>query len=401
MESFRELFNLYKEGLLAEERTDELNRSLIGIWFRSPEDLNRDESDYTEDLIFELFAENKLEEGYMQIFREKIKNDDSLLKKYSLSKDLLEAAKTIRSREMQQQTQTDPDDEKEEAQLKGVLEEVIEKVDTEKEASPVKDAVERFIGTVRNYFQEFISSVQFNKQSVRLVMVVGSIAIIAGFAWLLLKPGETVMVADNKIKQPGKTNQPVAGETSPKQGLVKDMKEIVTQKLNDLVVSTIEHATRFDYASTRGESTPAADSFMLAADKYNEYNDPSGKYRIKEIDNCIIILNDLLTRNSFTDPDTISEISFFLGNCYLIKGIKSNSYKYLKLSLQSFSRIDKQNQYYLSSKWYSVFAYAKMGQTAESLRLCDTLMKVPYLPNYQDVKRMRDSIQKIIDINPD
>jgi hypothetical protein len=392
MESFRELFELYKKGLLAENRITELNRCLIEIWFHSPQELTRDESDYTEDLVFEQFSENRLDAGYAEIFREKVKNDKSLSTKYSLSKQLTEAAKLIRHQGTRQLTENNPADEKEEAELKVILEEVIGKVHAEKEVNPIRDIVENFINLIKRIRQEFRQQVQFNQPRVRLVMVLGSLAIIAGFAWLFLKPGDTIMVADNKLKHRGITNQQVVTEKPDVHEDASSLKELVQKKLNALVTSAFEHATRFDYALPRGgETTSAEDSFILAADKYNN----------KKFDTCIVILNDLLKSRSFTDPDTMSEINFYLGNCYLVKGINQNRETLLKKSLQSFQRIIPQNKYYNQAKWYSIFAYAKMGQAQESLRLCDTLMKIRYLLNYREVKRMRDSIQKIISTKSD
>jgi hypothetical protein len=68
-------------------------------------------------------------------------------------------------------------------------------------------------------------------------MVLGSLAIIAGFASLFLKPGGMVMVAENKIKQPGKTNQTVVTEKPSIPEEAASLKDMIQKKMNKFVAS--------------------------------------------------------------------------------------------------------------------------------------------------------------------
>jgi hypothetical protein len=384
MESYRELFDKYKEGLLPDDKIRELNRELIGSYFRSPGDLDQEEQDYTEDLIFELFAKNRLEPGYVQIFRDKLRNNKLLSQRYLISKDLSDTARLKKSGGVV--PSADPSDEREEAQLKEILREVIGKVQAEKERSAVKDTIESFIKWVESGIQELVQTVQAGQPRVRWALIVGSIAIIAGLAWFFLKPGSEDLMTNNPLKQRARTNQPMVIEKTPGQGKGNTVKDQVRKKINNLLASAAGYAPRFDYVLVRGETTPALDSFMLAADKYNQ----------KDFNRCIAVLNGLLKRKSFTDPDTISEIHFYLGNCFLAEGIKNNNERTLKSGLRSFALIPHESQYYYPSLWYSVFAYAGLGQAAESMRLCDILIKVRYR-HPADVKRLRDSLRIITD----
>jgi len=389
MTRFTELFEKHKKGILDDAGISELHLILRNIYFHSKDELNEDELEYTEDLIFQLYTEKTLKEPYIQQFKEILARDTGLGKKYFFQRDLTKAYQSDKNRHLKETLHPAADDENEEAKLREVLQEVFHKVHAEKESTTIKDVADGFVIHVKNVIQSLAASGPFNQPWVRWIVAVASIVFIAGAAWLFIRPESPGMGASNSLKHQGRIKQPVLIEKSPIQKDDKTLTEEIHKKINHLLTKAFEYPTTFKYSLTRSETTSAIDSFTLAADKYNE----------KEYDNCRIILKELLRRNSFSDPDTVNEIYFFHGSCCLIRGIRHDDDKLLKLSLQSFQRINHQNPYYFPSKWYSVFAYLKMGQTDESLRLCDTLISVHFMPG--KVKLVRDSIQKIIDIKPE
>lgn len=385
MNTIGELFEQHQRGALDEAGAATLHRLLISAYFHTGETLKGDELEYTEDLVFELYAENSLEEPFTSQFSDLLQTDAGLAKRYRFQKDLASALHAGNASRLMPVADAQAEDEREEAQLKNVLQEVFKKVHAEKESSPVKEALYGLYNSMKDVWMEFFGSIQFNQPRVRLVMVMASFALVALFAWLLLRQGSGDYMADKKEKPTINTEQPPVTEPGPKAETDELLKEAAKKRINQLVAALFKHASPFDVYTTRGETTAAADSFLLASGKYN-LNRP------REFDNCIIILNDLLKRKSFTDPDTLAEINFYLGNCYLRRGISTQNDALITKSLRAFSQIGSQSDHYLSSKWYSVFANAQLGRTGESLRLCDTLLKTQF-PAQNDVRRMRDSLQ--------
>ena len=390
MKTFRKLFETHNKGMLDETGINELHRSLLHCYFHSKADLNEDELEYAEDLVFQLYAEKKLDEPYNQMFKTFMERDAVLGKKYYFQRDLLEAHNARRGEQLKNMLHPDVDEEAEEAKLREVLQEVFQKVHAEKETTMVKGVTDNFITLVKQFFQEFASAIQFNKPRLQWATAIASMVIIVGFGWFLFKPGNPEMLVGDSLKQPVKNDQHFVLEQPPVQKDEKAINEEIHSRVNDLLAAVFTFATKFDYSMTRGETTVATDSFILAADKYNQ----------KKYDSCRLILKGLLQRNSFSNADTISEINYYLGNCYIITGMNKNNNDLIKLALQSFQRIGPQSHLFRQAQWYSVFALAKLGQTKDGLRLCDTLIKARFL-DHGKVKLMRDSLQSINTIRPD
>jgi len=70
----------------------------------------------------------------------------------------------------------------------------------------------------------------------------------------------------------------------------------------------------------------------------------------------------------------------------------------VKKALESFQKIDRKNIYYKPSRWYSIFAYAKLGDTLESTRILDSLVHIRYFRKGK-VMELSDSIGKIEKLN--
>jgi hypothetical protein len=381
MKSHRQLFELYLKGILPDEKITELNELLIQSYFHSSGELNQDELFYTEEYLMESYCGEKLEEPYHQMFREKIFADKALDKKYLLFLNLNVSKQAKIAGNSLEYTDKTEDEDIEEEQLKSVLKEVFEKAHSEKETTGQLTQINRIIQLVKDFFEELISSFQLNQPQFRLVVAIASVTILIGLGWVIFRPAEKKFIAENAVKPSPSPNDPLINLPNPTEKEAQMIRENAEEKIKDLIASFFEHAAGFEYSVNRGETTSATDTFILAAELYNE----------KRYDSCMILLNELLSRNELKDPDTLNEINFFLGNCHLILGRKQNSKKQMRLAIHSFEKIDSQSQYFLSSKWYSVFAYATLGNIAESSRILDSLAHVHYT-RHGKVIALRDSI---------
>ena len=412
MKPYKELFEQYKKGILADDKISELNKLLIEIYFSSPEDLNREESDYTEDLIFELYAKRNLDKKYVQKFTDKIKKDKLLFKKFTLNKNLTEATKAGRAKRLQHKLEAETSDQNEEVELKEVLQEVIEKVHADKEATPAESVLENFLIRIKAFFKELIPPIDFGMPQVKLAMVAVSIFIIAYIVWISVDPEPKEQMADNVVSDTLKNEQiavidsaNMPEEIEQKQLAENEMKDSVKdfqiaeteapkhkeeweiieldkqERMSNLIAANYE-TPEFDYTLLRNQTSDANDLFISAADNYNE----------KDYDNCILILNDLLNRKAFKTDDILNEIHFYLGNCYLTKGLKEKRKDLLELSLGSFKEVDAV-YFQKEVKWYSVIALLELGRNEKSLKLIEELMQYNYPGN---IGVFRDSVKIIL-----
>jgi hypothetical protein len=74
--------------------------------------------------------------------------------------------------------------------------------------------------------------------------------------------------------------------------------------------------------------------------------------------------------------------------------MKHDNIKFLRLALSAFQKVDRNSKYYYPAKYYSVFAYTKLGNSGEAIRILDTLVKVHYYGKGK-VKMLRDSLDVI------
>ena len=56
MKPYKTLFEKYRKGILPESGIEELNHILVESYFLSPSELSKDELEYAEDLIIELYG---------------------------------------------------------------------------------------------------------------------------------------------------------------------------------------------------------------------------------------------------------------------------------------------------------------------------------------------------------
>jgi hypothetical protein len=385
MNPLHELFEKYSTGILDETSIDTLHRQLLEAYFDSPDELNREELEYAEDLAFDLYTQSQLNANHATKFSARISGSPSLRKKYALHKNLMESTRNSREKRARRLTAAGALEDQEEEHLKDILQEVIRKVEEEREKSSANAWVEKLRLWLADFLEEANLWIGFHRGNVRLVLAFASIALLAGVAWMIFRPGDKVTMVATEPGKPAKSDQMVAVETPPVKEPNVTIKAAAAEKVKHLIISMFEFEKSFDYSLLRGEeTTPAGDAFIKAADHYN----------LKQYDSCIRILKELTDKKLFTDRDTISEIYFYLGNCYLIKGMTQNNPRLIHLSLQSFESVGRQSYYFKPSWWYRVFANAKIGNMEASANYLDSLV-LGKSGRYGKVKAMRDSIRKI------
>jgi hypothetical protein len=411
MKPFRALFEQYIKGALADEKVEELNQQLIEIYFTSQKELNKDELEYTEDLVFELFAGNNLDDLYSQKLKEKFEKNNSLLRKYTLLKNLSDASQSAKEKRFQQTFDAETD-KQEEAELKEVLQEVIEKVHAEREATPAESVLDNFLIKLKAFFKDLVPPIDFAQPQVKLVMVAVSVIALAFIVWISVNPEPKEQIVYNEVSDTIQNNQiatidsvnmpeeieqeqlaenfekdidkdfQIAETEAPKDKEEWEIIELDKQEALSNLIAAHYTAPEFEANMVRSQSSTADDLFIKAAENYKE----------KDYDSCIFILKDLLAKKYFSTPDTLYEIHFYLGNSYLAKGIKEKRKDLIKLSLSSFKEVDAV-YFQKEVKWYSVIALLELGRNEESMELINELLQYNYPGN---IGAFRDSVESIL-----
>jgi hypothetical protein len=417
MKTYRALFEQYCKGTLADDKIAELDKILTDIYFNSPEELTRDEFHYAEDLIFESYSRNLLDDRNTQKFRENIEKDKLLNKKYELSRNLMNSSRSkFNGSSALFSESEDNEGENEEDQLKSILPEVFEKVRSEEAKQTFEERTSQLLHQIRIYFSEFLDSFILKQPNLKLAMVMVSVTVVAIVLWITNYPPEYgvernrhLANSDNKentLAKTGKVISPVIGMNTNKIPEVSSPSRVKTeldqthyysaegvdeQKLSErikraalsrLAKSFFIAFGSFEVAMTRGENNSAMDSLI----------DASRMYNMKAYDSCIIYLNNLMSNKSFEDPEIFNEMNFYLGNCYLSKAFKFNSGKYSELALRSFEKIDAKSIYFNDSKWYSALVLIKMGKEAMGINILDTLL-ILSSERAAEVKLLRNQVE--------
>jgi hypothetical protein len=328
----------------------------------------------------DMYAHNQLEQRHAREFRSKIDNQPALHRKYLLHLNLSASTRHSREQRVHRLAAAGSVDEQEEEQLREILREVIRKTEAEKEASAPDALVDKVRMKLTGFLEQVDQWIGLHRGQIRLATALATVAIIFGFAWLVFSPGEQDHVA-NKPAPPAKNDRMVAEAKTPGQEEPGVMGDKAKERIIKFIVSQFEFEKIFSTYVMRGEEPTATGvAYTKASDYYN----------IRQYDSCAVILKDLLKRKAITDRDSISEMYFYLGNCYLIKGVRQNNPKMTGLALQAFDSVGRQSYFYKPSRFYSVFARAKLGDPETSLKILDTLAMQTY-GRQGKVRMMRDS----------
>ncbi|MDX9907167.1 MAG: hypothetical protein RBS55_11315 [Bacteroidales bacterium] len=444
MKNVTELFDRYKKGILEDDRIDEMNNLLIEAYFSESEQLGPEEKAYTEDLVFERFAKHELEERMARQFREKIAADIDLNKKFYILKNLVHPAPAAQEKNKPVLSQLEETEEQEEEALKAVLEEVIAKAHAEEESQDSPAWIDTFIESMKAFFQMliapfFIIQPQADRQlapvyvlrpQLKVAMAFASLTGLALVVWFSVsrKPefltAETtvndtvieqqIIVNDSgniektpeiiRLKDPGSLleehyakndQQQPAGEIRlnevemPQLAQQNEVDNSALEARNDELFASLYAPPGIEFLLDRGELSDAKEKLVLASQKYNGDDGPV------DYNGCIEILQSLVDEKAFKTYDTLNLVYYFLGSSYLKTGIDENNPEKITMALEAFNRISPEFKEYLTVRWYTALAHLKLGNTAESFRLSDSLVRVDYL-RMGDVELLRDSLYRQI-----
>jgi hypothetical protein len=423
MKDHKELYGSYKKGTLDDAGIAELNRLLIEVYFSEKDRLDQEEQEYTGDLIFELYAKQELKEEYARKFEKLIDRDKALNKRFNILKSLVNPDKAGRASRRRLAVESEKADEQEEEELRSVLQEVLEKAHAEEEATTSQEWMDNLVASLKSFFQKLLlpfvilqpqddrqlAPVYVVKRRVKMALVLVSLSGIFAYAtWYTFMKIPEVTTADN-VKTGIKNSPQFQAIDTSKIQKENDKIEVMEQEslLHDQMAQNSRQPVRkatgesenllasiyappeFEYNLSRGEISEATKLFILAADKYN------GEYVTKDYDSCISILCNLLDQNAFKDKDTINEMHYFLGHCYLAKGIKQSSDSLLREALQSFGSIERQDKYYKDATRYSKFIYAALGQPEGYLEIREIPTRLDYM-TMGELQAMEDTIAAIM-----
>ena len=398
MKPYNALFEKYRKGNLSESGTDELNQILVESYFLSPSDLNRDELEYAEDLVIELYGRGKLEEKFAIQFKDALNTNKLLSGKFHLLRNLSEANEYARMSQMSRllASENNESEQEEEAQLAKILQEVIAKVHTEEETARVKSKIQIAISKIKNFIIDSIPSVIPDQPRLRTALAFASIIIIAGVVWVSIRPGDNQLISRNsgndsirkyplvqtdsnqliETEVKHEINKPAYAYTDsarnkrlPKNLLAQQQKMDVTRDsvAMELDMALLAYADEIpsgiEYIELRSESSSANDLFIIAAEKYNN----------KDYDGCALILNGLLKSNEFKSIDTLSEINYYLGIISMKNGFAPTNRKSLKQAIRFYAKVDKSSPYFNDSQWYSALSEIKLGNKTKGIQILNSL----------------------------
>jgi hypothetical protein len=371
--------------------------------------LKQEELDYAEDLIFEYYSKNKLEKKYTDIFKNRLEKDQPLFRKYNVLKEISYASESERTERFSHKFETDTDDEQEEAALKEVMHEVIEKVYAEREKATTVPAGLNVLEKLKAFINELIPPINFAQPQLRFALVAVSIVGLAIIVWVSVDSGPKQQMANNEISDTTQNEQiadvdsvrlekeieqnqlaenfkrdslaaiRLAEAEATKQDKEQELRELAKRERLSNLVAANHKTPEFEFAMVRSQTSVADELFVKAAENYNE----------QDYDSCILILKDLLNKESFKHSDTLNEVHFYLGNSYLTVGLKEKRKDLLELSLGSFKKVDA---VYFAKEvtWYSLIANIGLGREKESKRLLENLIQLNYPEN---IEVFRDSVE--------
>ncbi|MFH1118908.1 MAG: hypothetical protein V1775_03740 [Bacteroidota bacterium] len=391
MKPFRTLFEEYKLGLLNDSGIETLHQALVGLYFNNPDELNQEEFDYVEDLILESYLKHQLEAKYIDIIQSKLADDQIFKRKFNLYGKLEEGFKpTTKAFTLNPKTDIPVGEPDKEPALEKVLQGIIEKVHAEEDSVPEKEKSENVLNRIIYFFTELKQSINIHQLRLQPVLVFASVLFLAGIIWIYFQPEKTEMTAENivmdssksiSLKNPESEKLRINNEKKEFQDKVnkspvtdrkqkKVIKKSVLPVESEALLAYAELPDNFEVYLTRsGSSSEIKDMYLTAAERYD----------LKDFDSCISILTNLYQLNFFKDKDTLNEMNFYLGNCYLANSFrKSDSEMYL-LALESYARIEANSNYYDHGRWYSALALIKLGKKTDGLRILESLFQKDYL----------------------
>ena len=398
MRPYKALFEKYKEGNLSESRIEELNHTLVESYFLCATKLSKEELEYAEDMVIELYGNGKLEEKFAAQFTELLKTNRILSRKFHLLRNLNKANESVRMNQMSGllALENAQSEQEEEAQLAKILHEVIEKIHSEKEATLVNSKFQIFLSQIIDFFKSLFSNLLPVQPQFRMAFAFATFVIIAGIVWVSVKPEDKKLISTNAGRDTIQKNQLIHEDSNQlkeievkpeinkpqyayadsvsNQKLIKDqvaqiqktvrVPDSVSRELDmALLAYASEIPAGMDYIELRSESSSANDLFIDAAEKYNN----------KDYNGCALILKDLLKSNQFKSVDTLSVINHYLGIISMNEGFNTTNRKSLKQAIQFYSKVDKSSTYFSDSQWYCALSEIKLGNKTKGIQILNSL----------------------------
>ena len=383
MDQINQLFDKYQRGQLDDTGVALLHQLLPEKYFQAETSLTSAQLEYTEDLLIERYTAGRLEQAYLSLFENRLKSNPNLLHKASFCIRLYLAQQNRNNINALSQAETESPETQQEQELKDLLREIIETENSLAEMKPRTDPAAGFIEKIREWIKPENWFPDFGLPRGRLVFALASFAILlsTGIYFLFDKP--------SGMDQPMLSNADtiVHGKQTPKQTLQPESDTLRRTDKPDIAHQLAQvylPESNFDYSLPRGETPESLIVFAEAAEYYNQ----------KKYDSCRTRLLHILKSRGIKSQDSISEIRYYIGNCYLIQGMKNNSINLVNKSLEYFSGIGPTNIYFNRAMWFRAIALAKTGNFAESIRCCDLLISRDYLM-FGKVKTLRDNLIKL------
>lgn len=385
MDALHHLFEQFAAGNLEDSRREELHELLTEAYFSKPGELNQDEKAYIEDLLFSSWLDPSSDTQIHQRLENLFREDKELERKAQRFARLHNGLQPPGYRFSKEKIVGEVSEEKEEAGFRKVLHEIYRKIEEEE-----KEIEQGFPDKIANTLTVWIHQLFYPQPRLRLSVVFASLALLFTTTYLLWNyfspsthpPVQLITGLTDTLSNT--MNLKSARDTTQTNNPVEEIEKVNVDRLSDIqinrsiaLMASIEPPVqRFEYYLTRSAPDPSRDSLVAAAKLFNERNYKASIY----------ILNSLLRKNAFQDPDTISKIQLYLGISYFnLKG--------MNLALRSLSKISTDTEEYKDALFYMLFANLALGRKAETEKL---LVKIASQTDAQYLQDLASSVKIIL-----
>lgn len=383
MKSLSEQYNRYCRNLLDINETAEFNRQLVKVWFDPAIQLEQDVFEYATDLVLEHYIRNQLDPQKAGVVASLLNIDREFYQQWRLLSLMEEKAYSARDIHDSGRETTEASEIAAEKQLRETIQKIMPGMEDEK----------LLAGNVREDHpsSSTAASLPIRKSKVflfrkNLWLIAASLTILTASVWYLAfhEKSQPENVGEMQPKAGEATTQSVKQETPVAEAVTTTPKGMDPKALASLLLRYFKPEAGFPITLMRGsELTATGDLFILAAEQYD----------MMRYDSSALLLKKLLTEHSVTDKDTLQEIYYYSGQCYLISGMMNGDERTLRAARQSFAKVDPENTRYNASVWYGALANLRSGNLKRGELMLEELRRKGYHRD-GEVHSLLDSLKK-------
>ncbi len=383
MKSWSEQFDKYCQNLLDIDETEELNRQLVAAWFDPAIQLEPDVFEYATDLVLEHYIRNQLDPHKAGIVASQLNIDREFYHQWRLLSLMEEKNDSARDIHQSGNGIIDASETAAEEQLRETIHKIMH---------DMKDGKQPAGGLLRHHPPSLTAVTQpIRKNRIflfrkNLWLIAASFTILIASVWYLAlyDRNQPVSLGESRPKAGETTKQTVKTETPVDKATAILPEGMGPKAMAALLLRFFKPDPGFPVNLMRGgEMTATGELFVLAAEQYD----------MMHYDSAAFLLKKLLTEHSVGDKDTLQEIYYYSGLCYLISGMMSGNERMLRAARQSLAKVEPENIRYNASVWYGALASLRSGDLKKGELMLKELRRRGYHRD-GEVGSLLDSLEK-------